>query len=170
MGVKSRLLILASTGKSLVSVPAGTQADVDIAVKAAKESFKRSWGFKVPGAERGRLLNKLADLVEQHAEELAALESLNVGKPFATAKAMDVGFTVNVIRYYAGFADKLHGNTIETNEAKFAYTRREPYGVVGLITPWNWPLMLVACKAAPALASGNTVVLKACFVTDEKEH
>ncbi|KAI3614369.1 aldehyde dehydrogenase [Moniliophthora roreri] len=149
-----------ATGKPVTTVSIGTEKDVDIAVEAAKKAFKTSWGLKVPGAERGHLLRKLADLIEANTDEFAALESLNIGKPFAQAKGTDVIFSIDIIRYYAGFADKVHAKTIETNESKFAYTRREPYGVVGQITPWNAPLLMVCLKIAPALATGNTIVLK----------
>ncbi|KAF8881185.1 aldehyde dehydrogenase [Mucidula mucida] len=149
-----------STGKIITSVNAGTKEDVDLAVKAAKEAYKTSWGLKVPGVERGRLLSKLADLVEANIDELAALESLNIGRPFITAKTHDLAASIATLRYFAGWADKIHGKTIETNENKFAYTRHEPYGVVGQIIPWNIPLLSLACKIGPALATGNTIVLK----------
>ncbi|ESK94761.1 aldehyde dehydrogenase [Moniliophthora roreri MCA 2997] len=154
-----------ATGKPVTTVSIGTEKDVDIAVEAAKKAFKTSWGLKVPGAERGHLLKKLADLIEANTDEFAALESLNIGKPFAQAKGTDVIFSIDIIRYYAGFADKVHAKTIETNESKFAYTRREPYGVVGQITPWNAPLLMVCLKIAPALATGNTIVLKPSEMT-----
>jgi len=110
-------------------------------------------------------LGKLADLLEQHIDELAALESLNVGKPLLAAKNGDIRSTINTIRYYAGWADKIHGKTIETTENKMAYTRHEPYGVVGAITPWNFPLSMVSWKIGPALATGNTVILKPSEIT-----
>jgi len=149
-----------STGKSLGHVPAATDKDVDIAVKAAREAFETRWGTKTPPAQRARLLHKLADLVEQNQDELAALEALNNGKAFAIARAVDVKGTVDVLRYYAGWADKVHGKTIEVNDSKFAYTRHEPVGVVGQITPWNFPILMLGWKFAPALATGNTIVYK----------
>ncbi|EKM81449.1 hypothetical protein AGABI1DRAFT_36322 [Agaricus bisporus var. burnettii JB137-S8] len=152
------------TGKVITSVVGGTSKDVDIAVAAAEKAYKTSWGLKVPGSERGKLLAKLADLVEQHGDELAALEALNVGKPFHMAKMIDImTITVQSLRYYAGWADKIQGKTIETNENKMAYTRHEPYGVVGAITPWNIPI--VTLKIAPLLATGNVAVLKPSEVT-----
>ncbi|XP_006457432.1 hypothetical protein AGABI2DRAFT_212840 [Agaricus bisporus var. bisporus H97] len=155
-----------STGKVITSVAAGTSKDVDIAVATAEKAFKTSWGLKVPGSERGRLLGKLADLVEEHADELAALEALNVGKPFHVAKMVDIMTEViNTLRYYAGWADKIHGKTIETNENKMAYTRHEPYGVVGTITPWNLPLVTATLKLAPLLATGNVAVVKPSEIT-----
>ncbi|KAG7086192.1 hypothetical protein E1B28_002155 [Marasmius oreades] len=154
-----------ATGKVITSVAVGTGKDVDIAVEAAKKAFKSKWGFKVPGTERGRLLNKLADLIEANLDELAALESLNVGKPFTMSKMVDVKASIQVLRYYAGWADKIHGKTIETNENKFAYTRHEPYGVVGQIIPWNFPLTMLSWKIAPAVATGNCCVLKPSEIT-----
>ncbi|KAF9016057.1 aldehyde dehydrogenase [Hymenopellis radicata] len=154
-----------ATGKLLTSVAAGSKEDVDIAVAAAKQAYKTSWGLKVPGTQRGKLLNKLADLIERDLDEFAALESLNTGKPFAVSKRFDIGATVSTIRYYAGFADKIQGKTIETSELKLAYTRHEPYGVVGQIVPWNYPLSMVSWKIGPALATGNTIVLKPSELT-----
>jgi len=149
-----------TTGKSLGHIPAATEKDVDIAVKAARDAFETRWGTKVAPAERARLLYKLADLVEHNTDELAALETLNNGKAFTVAKAVDVKGTTDVLRYYAGWADKVHGKTIEVNDSKFAYTRHEPIGVVGQITPWNFPILMLAWKIAPALATGNTIVFK----------
>ncbi|KAG7099323.1 hypothetical protein E1B28_001181 [Marasmius oreades] len=154
-----------STTKVIASVYAGTAEDVDLAVAAAKKAYKNSWGLKVPGTERARLLKQVADLLEANVDEFAALEALNVGKPFMMAKNMDLKFAVSTLRYYAGWADKVGGKTIETNETKFSYTRREPYGVVGNIIPWNLPLLLLCNKLAPALAAGNTVVIKPSEVT-----
>ena len=112
------------------------------------------------GSERGRLLNKLADLIEKNADELAQLESLDNGKPYLVAKAADLALTVACYRYYAGWADKLQGKTVPVNGDYFCYTRHEPIGVVGQIIPWNFPLLMQAWKLAPALATGNTVVMK----------
>ncbi|KAK0235389.1 aldehyde dehydrogenase [Armillaria nabsnona] len=154
-----------ATAKVITSVAGGTKKDVDIAVKAAKEAYKKSWGLKCPGAQRGRYLSKLADLVEQNIDEMAALETLNVGKPFKVARNNDLTNMIAVLRYYAGWADKIHGKVIETNEEKFNYTRHEPYGVVGQIVPWNFPMLMVGWKLGPALATGNTVVLKPSEIT-----
>ena len=125
----------------IASIAEGTAKDVDRAVSAAKHAFETSWGLKVPGARRGELLNKLADLIELHADELAALEALDNGKTFNLAKYVDLGLSVGTIRYYAGWADKIHGQVIETNEGKLSYTRHEPIGVAGQIIPWNFPRM-----------------------------
>ncbi|KAF8074181.1 aldehyde dehydrogenase [Lyophyllum atratum] len=149
-----------TTGEPITYVAAGAREDVDAAVLAALEAYKTSWGLKCPGRERGQYLKELADLIEKHTDELAAIEALNVGKPFEKARDMDVATTVALFRYYAGWADKVQGKAIETNEQKLAYTRHEPYGVVGQIIPWNFPLVMLAAKMAPALATGNTVVLK----------
>ncbi|KAG5720688.1 Aldehyde dehydrogenase [Termitomyces sp. T112] len=154
-----------TTGKVITTITAGSSKDVDIAADVAKTAYKASWGLKISGTERGKLLYKLADLLERDADEFAALESLNVGKVFASAKAGDVQMTIDVFRYYAGWADKVQGKTIETNENKLAYTRHEPYGVVGQIIPWNAPLLMLAWKFGPALATGNTIVLKPSEIT-----
>ncbi|KAF9463983.1 aldehyde dehydrogenase [Collybia nuda] len=154
-----------ASGKVITSVAAGSSKDVDIAVNAAKQAYKTVWGLKCPGVTRGRLLNKLADLLERDMDELAALEALDVGKVWDNAKNVDVGSTIAVLRYYAGWADKVHGKTIETNDKKLAYTRHEPYGVVGQIVPWNFPLGMISWKIGPALATGNTVVLKPSEIT-----
>ncbi|KAL0068540.1 hypothetical protein AAF712_004254 [Marasmius tenuissimus] len=162
-------IINPATGKPITTVSVGTEKDVDNAVEVAKKTYKTSWGLKVPGAERGKLLNKLADLVESNIDELSGLESLNVGKPFGASKYVDITNSITILRYFAGNADKLHGETIETSEQKFAYTRREPYGVVGLITPWNFPLVMLCAKMAPAVAAGNVVVCKASTKSDKIE-
>ena len=149
-----------STGKEICQVSEADSADVNKAVKAARTAFDNGPWRKMPGSERGRLLNKLADLIEKNADELARLESWDNGKPFAVAKAADLSLTVACYRYYAGWADKLQGKTIPVNGDYFSYTRHEPIGVVGQIIPWNFPLLMQAWKLAPALATGNTVVMK----------
>ena len=108
-------------------------------MKAAQKAFETSWGLKCPGAERGRLLMRLADIMEEYASELAAIESLDNGKTFSWSSTVDVPASIACLRYYGGWADKNHGKVIETNEAKLAYTRHEPIGVVGQIIPWNFP-------------------------------
>ena len=125
----------------ITSIAEGTAKDVDRAVVAAKRAFDSSWGLKVPGSERGKLLSKLADLLETHSDELAALEALDNGKTFFWAKNADINYSIETIRYYAGWADKIQGQVIETNEARLTYTRHEPIGVVGQIIPWNLPRM-----------------------------
>jgi len=119
----------------------------------------------MPAHRRGVLLNALAGLMEKHADELAAIESLDNGKTFMWARNADVAASIDTIKYYAGWADKITGQTIETDEKKFAYTRHEPIGVCGQIIPWNFPLLMMAWKLGPALATGNTIVLKPSELT-----
>ncbi|KAK0386247.1 hypothetical protein NLU13_6084 [Sarocladium strictum] len=144
--------------KPIASVHEAGAEDVDLAVKAARKAFEGVWAQTIP-SERGRLLNKLADLFDENTEILAAIEALDNGKAFAMAKG-DVGMASGCLRYYAGWADKIHGKTIDTDPDTFNYTRHEPVGVCGQIIPWNFPLVSWAWKVAPALAAGNTVVLK----------
>ncbi|KAJ7682537.1 aldehyde dehydrogenase [Mycena polygramma] len=157
-----------ATGKKIATVSLGSSKDVDEAVKAARKecsAYKTSWGLQCPGTERGKLLARLADLVERDADQFAALETINVGMPFHIAKASDLGASITSIRYFAGWSDKIQGNSIETNKTKLAYTRREPYGVVGQIIPWNVPLAMLCWKVGPALATGNCIVLKPSEMT-----
>ncbi len=149
-----------ATGEVICQVAEGDKADVDLAVKAARKAFESGPWPKMSAAERGRLLNKLADAIEEHKEELAALESLDNGKPYSVALAADLPLTIKCYRYYAGWADKIHGKTIPVEGNFFCYTRHEPVGVVGQIIPWNFPLLMQAWKWGPALATGCTVVLK----------
>jgi len=121
------------------TIAEGTAKDVDRAVAAAKHAFETSWGLKASGSRRGELLNKLADLLVLHSDELAALEALDNGKTFKWARGGDLSMSISTIRYYAGWADKIHGKVIETHEGKLSYTRHEPIGVVGQIIPWNFP-------------------------------
>jgi aldehyde dehydrogenase (NAD+) len=134
---------------------------VDKAVKAARKAFdKGDWTRKMSARERGRCIAKLADLIDKNKEELAALETLDNGKPLKDSQTADLPLTIDCYRYYSGWADKIEGKTIPVNGPYFCYTRHEPVGVVGQIIPWNFPLLMLAWKIAPALASGNTVVLK----------
>ncbi|EIW79883.1 aldehyde dehydrogenase [Coniophora puteana RWD-64-598 SS2] len=148
------------TGGVLTQISEGTAQDVDTAVQAAKAALATTWGLKCPGAKRSLLMNKLANLMEEHHDELSALEAVDVGKTFNWAKNADVAAAIATIRYYAGWADKILGQVIETTEAKLAYTRHEPIGVVGQILPWNFPLLIMCWKLGPALATGNTAVIK----------
>ncbi|KAJ7150513.1 aldehyde dehydrogenase [Mycena crocata] len=154
-----------TNGKKIAAVSVGSSKDVDIAVKAAQKAYKTTWGLKCPGSTRGKLLTRLADLLERDTEQFAALEAINVGKPFLVAKNNDMAGVVKCIRYFGGWADKVQGNTIETNENKLAYTRHEPYGVVGQIIPWNFPMLMLSWKVGPALATGNCIVLKPSEMT-----
>ena len=150
-----------ATGEVLAKVAEADSADVDLAVKAARKAFhsKAPWR-KMSASERGRLLNRLADLIEKNADELATLESLDNGKPRHVARTADLPLTIACYRYYAGWADKIQGKTIPISGEYFCYTRHEPVGVVGQIIPWNFPLLMQAWKLAPALACGNTIILK----------
>ena len=149
-----------STGDEICQVAEADASDVDMAVEAARAAFEIGpWG-KMKASERGRLLHRLADLIEKNVEELARIESLDNGKPFSVAKAVDVPKTIACYRYFAGWADKIHGKTIPIDGDFLCYTRHEPMGVVGQIIPWNFPLLMQAWKLAPALATGNTVVMK----------
>src|ERR1700724_1749057 len=153
-----------ATGEVLANVAAGDKEDIDRAVKAARAAFETGPWSNISPSERGRLRWKLADLLEKHTEEFAQLESLDNGKPLKIARAADVPLAVDHFRYYAGWATKIEGNTINLGLAKqgkfHAYTVREPVGVAGQIIPWNFPLLMAAWKLGPALASGCTVVLK----------
>jgi aldehyde dehydrogenase (NAD+) len=155
-----------STGDAICDVAEADAADVDLAVKAAHAAFdtKAPWR-RMSAAERGRLLNRLADLMEKHADELAKLESLDNGMPYSLAKAVALPLSIACIRYYAGWTDKVQGKTIPVAGDYFCYTRHEPVGVVGQIIPWNFPLLMQAWKLAPALATGNTVVMKPTELT-----
>jgi aldehyde dehydrogenase (NAD+) len=149
-----------ATGETICQVAEGDKADIDLAVQAARRAFEDGPWPRTSAADRGRLLNKLADLIEANIEELAALESLDNGKPYRDALTADLPLTIKCYRYYAGWADKNHGKTIPVEGNYFCYTRHEPVGVVGQIIPWNFPLLMQAWKWGPALACGNTVVLK----------
>ncbi len=148
-----------ATGEEICRVAEADKEDVERAVTVARRAFNGPWR-RMAAAERGRLLNKLADLIEAHADELAMLESLDNGKPYKVALGADLPLTVACYRYYAGWADKIQGKTIPIAGNYFCYTRLEPVGVVGQIIPWNFPLLMQAWKLGPALACGNTVVLK----------
>ncbi len=149
-----------STGEEICQVAEADAADVEKAVRAARAAFEHGPWRKTLASERGQMLHRLADLIEKHGDELARIESLDNGKPVSVAKAIDVAQTVGCFRYFAGWADKVHGKTIPIDGDFFCYTRHEPVGVVGQIIPWNFPLVMLAWKLAPALATGNTVVLK----------
>jgi len=149
-----------ATGEVIARVAEGDAADVDKAVKAARKAFEKGPWRKMSARERGRILYKLADLIEQNKEELAKLETLDNGKPLADSMNADLPLVIDCYRYYAGWADKIEGKTIPINGPYFCYTRHEPVGVVGQIIPWNFPLLMQAWKWGPALASGCTVVLK----------
>lgn len=150
-----------STGATICEVAQAGSADVDAAVAAARAAFDSGPWRTMPGAARAAHMFALADLIEQNADELAELESLDNGKPAKIAKYVDVASAVNHLRYFAGWATKIEGKTIPVSApGMFVYTLREPVGVCGQIIPWNFPLLMAAWKLAPALAAGCTVVLK----------
>ena len=149
-----------ATEEVICDVAEADKDDVDKAVAAAKTAFYGSQWREMSARKRGELLYKLADLIENNKEELARLETLDNGKPIAESLNMDLPFVIETYRYYAGWADKIQGKTIPISGSYFCYTRHEPVGVVGQIIPWNFPLLMQAWKLAPALAAGNTVVLK----------
>ena len=152
-----------ATAETLTDIAEGGAADVDRAVAAARKAFEASgkgaWR-SLSASERGRLLWKLADLIENNIEELAELETLDNGKPIFESRYVDMPMVADVFRYYAGWATKIQGETVNTFESAFTYTLREPVGVVGAIVAWNFPLLLASWKLGPALACGCTVVLK----------
>jgi phenylacetaldehyde dehydrogenase len=151
-----------STGRVMAHVAEADAADVDKAVKAARKAFDEGPWPRMTPSERGRILWKLADLIERQTEQFATLESLDNGKPLTVARAADVPLTVDMFRYMAGWATKITGTTIPISfpGEYLSFTLREPVGVVGQIIPWNFPLLMAAWKLAPALATGCTVVLK----------
>ncbi len=145
-------------GRPLAEVALAGEADVDRAVGAARAAFRAGPWADLSGEARGELLWKLADLIEAHADELAEIETLDNGKPIRVSRRGDVPFAAKHFRYFAGWAGKLEGRTIPVSiPDKFVYTLRQPVGVVGLIIPWNFPILMAAWKLAPALACGNTV-------------
>uniref|UniRef100_A0A0D9V2G6 Aldehyde dehydrogenase 1 n=1 Tax=Leersia perrieri TaxID=77586 RepID=A0A0D9V2G6_9ORYZ len=148
------------TGDVLVHVAEADKADVDLAVKAAREAFEHGKWPRMSGYERGRAMNKLADLVEQHADELAALDGADAGKLLSLGKIIDMPAAAQMLRYYAGAADKIHGESLRVAGKYQGYTLKEPIGVVGVIIPWNFPTMMFFLKVSPALAAGCTIVVK----------
>jgi aldehyde dehydrogenase (NAD+) len=161
-GAKTFDSINPASGEVLTEVAEASTEDVDRAVSAARvalEDRNRSWR-KMSASDRGKMIWRLADLVENNIEELAEIETLDNGKPISESRNIDMPMVVDVLRYFAGLATKISGETVNTFENAFTYTLREPVGVVGLIIPWNFPLLLASYKVGPALACGNTIVLK----------
>ena len=152
-------LICPINAEPLADVAEADAADIDVAVQAARRAFDSGDWPAMSAAKRGRLLWTIADKLQERAEIITRLETLNNGKPIFEAQ-IDLKQAIDVFRYYAGWCDKIHGETIPVAGGDFVYTRREPIGVVGAIIPWNFPLLMVSWKVAPALACGNTVVLK----------
>src|SRR5437879_9768368 len=153
-----------ATNRPIARVASGTKEDVDAAVEAARRAFESPEWRDIDPSKRGRLLWLLGQQVRDRFEELSRLESLNVGKPLREAKG-DVAYVYKLFEYYAGLADKIQGDTIPVPGARFDYTLREPLGVTAHIAPWNYPLLLACRVIAPALAAGNTVVLKPATLT-----
>ncbi len=151
-----------ATGEVLTEVAGASSHDVDQAVAAARKTFDDASGAwrKMSASERSKILWRIADLVEKNIEELAELETLDNGKPIFESRYVDMPMVADVFRYFAGWATKIHGETVNTFSNAFTYTLREPVGVVGAIIAWNFPLLLASWKLGPALACGNTVVLK----------
>jgi betaine-aldehyde dehydrogenase len=152
-----------ATEELITEIASASASDVDRAVTSARAQLDGEWGA-MPGTERGRILNRVADLIERDADRLAHLEALDVGKPAGQPAMLDIPNAVATFRHFAGWADKITGSTIPTSgyfgRPTHSYTVREPVGVIGAITPWNTPLMIAGWKLAPALAAGNTVVVK----------
>ncbi|ETN58358.1 aldehyde dehydrogenase [Anopheles darlingi] len=157
---KSFATLNPATGQPIVSVAEGDKEDVEVAVRAAKAAFARSAPWRqLDASARGRLLNRLADLMQRDTDTLANLESLDNGKTFGDS-VFDIGCAIDTFRYYAGWADKIHGATVPSDGPVLTYIRKEPVGVVGQIIPWNYPILMLTWKWAPALAAGCTLVLK----------
>src|ERR671935_1364619 len=149
-----------ATGEEIAQAPSSTAEDVDRAVKAARAAFESGWGTTTP-AERATALLHIADAIEQHADEIAELESANAGKPLQAFKDDEIPAMVDNLRFFAGAARCLEGKAAgEYLEGYTSMIRREPVGVIGQIAPWNYPLMMAVWKIGPALATGNTIVLK----------
>ena len=149
-----------ATEEKIADVVQCDEKDVDRAVKAARAAFEDGPWSKMDARDRGILLFRLADKLEENFDELAALETLDNGKPISDARGADLPLVIDCLRYYAGWADKIHGDTLPVRGNYFSYTRREPVGVCGQIIPWNFPMLMTAWKWGPALATGNTIVMK----------
>jgi aldehyde dehydrogenase (NAD+) len=149
-----------ATAEVLTQIVEASPTDVDAAVAAARKAFESGPWRKMPASERGCVIWRLADLIEKNIDELAEIETLDNGKPIFESRNVDMPMVIDVLRYYAGWATKIHGETVNTFDSAFTYTLREPVGVVGLIIPWNFPLLLASWKLGPALACGNTIVIK----------
>ncbi len=149
-----------ATEEVIAEVAEGDAADIDLAAKAARRAFDQGDWSKMDARDRGRLMYQLADRIESEIDSLAALETLDNGKPIRESRNADLPLVIDVLRYYAGYADKIHGSTIPIRGNHFCYTRREPIGVAGQIIPWNFPMLMAAWKWGPALAAGCTIVMK----------
>lgn len=164
-GGETRDTINPATGEVITQLASAGKEDVEAAVKAARAAFEDGPWATMAAADRARLLYKIADRIEARIDEFATLETLDNGKPIFESRYVDFPMIVEIFRYYAGWATKISGETIPVRGPFFNYTLREPVGVVGAITPWNFPLLLASWKIAPALAAGNTVILKPAELT-----
>ncbi len=149
-----------ATEEEIAQVAEGDKADVDAAAKAARDAFDSGPWSKMDARDRGRLMYLLADRMEQEIDDLARLETLDNGKPLNDSRNGDLPLAIDCLRYYAGYADKIHGSTVPIRGNHFCYTRREAIGVAGQIIPWNFPILMAAWKWGPALAAGCTIVMK----------
>ncbi|XP_031385365.1 aldehyde dehydrogenase family 2 member C4-like [Punica granatum] len=148
------------TGEVTAIIAEGDMEDVDVAVQAARTAFDHGQWPRMSGFQRGKIMHKFADLIEQNTEELAALDCIDAGKLFMRGKLADIPGGARLLRYYAGAADKIHGEVLKSTRSLHAYTLREPIGVVGHIIPWNFPTSMFFMKVAPALAAGCTMIVK----------
>ncbi|KAF6169598.1 hypothetical protein GIB67_003966 [Kingdonia uniflora] len=148
------------TGEVIAKVAEGDKEDIDLAVKAARNAFDHGKWSRMSGFERGQIMMKFADLVDKHTDELAVLDAIDAGKLLSSGKMLDIPDSANVLRYYAGAADKIHGKTLKMSRELFGYTLLEPVGVVGHIIPWNFPSGMFFSKVSPALAAGCTMIVK----------
>jgi len=149
-----------ATGETITTIAEGDERDADVAVQAARKAFESGPWAEMSASDRGKLLWKVGDLIDKYNEELGTLETLDNGKPIFESRQVDMPMVAEVFRYYAGWATKIHGETVPVRGPFLNYTLREPLGVVAAIVPWNFPLLLASWKVAPALAAGNTIVLK----------
>src|SRR4030088_148359 len=153
-----------ATGQVIATIAEGNEVDVDRAVAAARRAFEGPWRT-MRAAERGHILLRLVDLMKEHGDEIAALESLDAGKPISGVLRQDLPAAIDTLTYYAGWADKISGEVVATRDDALTYTVREPVGVVAVIVSWNFPLMIGMWKLAPALACGCTIVMKPAELT-----
>jgi aldehyde dehydrogenase (NAD+) len=148
-----------ATEEPLAQVAKADERDIELAVAAARQAFDEGPWPRLNAHERGRVVWRLGELIQQHLDEMARLESLCTGKTLFDSGRVEIPFAAEVFRYYAGWASKIHGETLPIRDNAFTFTLRQPVGVVGAIVPWNFPFLLSSWKIAPALAAGNTVVL-----------
>jgi aldehyde dehydrogenase (NAD+) len=149
-----------ATAEPMMEVAQADEADIHLAVQAARKAFDTGPWPRMNAGERGRLIFKLSELLMAHADEVAELETIDAGKPISESRNVDIPMVAEILAYYAGWATKIHGETLPPRGNSFMYTLREPVGVVGMIVPWNFPLLLASWKVGPALATGCTIVLK----------